>query len=68
MNEQFWLVWNPNGHAPTFQHTHPESARIEAERLSRMNPGQRFHVLALIGTCEFQAVKWQTFNADCIPF
>ena len=67
-NDQFWMVWNPNGNAPTFRHHHPEAAKVEAERLARLHPGQKFHVLALIGTCEFQAVKWQVFGEGEIPF
>jgi hypothetical protein len=41
----FWLVWNPQGHAPTRDHPTRQSAEHEAERLARANRGQRFIVL-----------------------
>jgi len=44
-NEPFWLVWNPNGHAPRYQHGTLDQAASEAERLARTNPGQTFIVL-----------------------
>ena len=49
MNEaQFWMVWNPAGHSPVFKHETARLARIEAERLARLNPGQRFYVLEAV--------------------
>ena len=41
----FWMVWNVNGHAPTYKHASHESAVTEAERLARLNPGKTFAVL-----------------------
>ena len=41
----FWMVWNPQGHAPTKDHGTKASAEREAERLARLNRGQRFIVL-----------------------
>ena len=59
MNTQaFWLVWNENGHAPTVKHLDLKSAEVEAERLARQNPGERFHVMALAGTCRCVDVLW----------
>lgn len=59
MGTKFWMVWNPQGHAPTYQHPSMTSAANEAERLARANPGQTFHVLELIGTVRQVATHWQ---------
>lgn len=45
----FWMVWCPNGHAPTVKHPYKSDAYGEAERLARNNPGQIFIVLQAIG-------------------
>lgn len=45
---QFWLVWNVGGGAPTHKHDTEQSAIYEAERLARANPGQQFAVLEAI--------------------
>ena len=46
MNEStFWMVWNPQGHAPTAKHLRREHAIAEAERLARQCRGQTFIVL-----------------------
>lgn len=42
----FWLVWNRHGRKPVFEHENYLSARAEAERLARANPGSAFYVLA----------------------
>lgn len=42
----FWCVWAENGGSPTVKHLGITSARKEAQRLARANPGQRFIVLA----------------------
>lgn len=55
---KFWLVWHDNGGYPTAKHAHVNSARREAERLARANPGKSFHVLALLGTAVKDDVKW----------
>jgi hypothetical protein len=66
--QPFWMVWNEQGHAPTFKHITVESARAEAERLARLNPGHQFHVLAALGHCSFNAVNWTQVDHDVIPF
>jgi hypothetical protein len=46
MTEQaFWMVWSPQGHAPTVQHFEEKRAVGEAQRLARENPGREFYVL-----------------------
>ena len=44
-----FLVWNPAGHPPSYQHQSIEAARREAERLAVQCPGDRFYVLAPVG-------------------
>lgn len=45
LDEQFWMVWNPEGNAPTMPHDSEAGAIREAERLARAHMGQRFYVL-----------------------
>jgi hypothetical protein len=78
--EQFWMVWNPAGRAPTVKHDTEKSARAEAERLAKANPGQTFVVLRAIGACEtVKPVTWTPITSPqghvdgclcdvCIPF
>ena len=42
----FWLVWNPKRSVPAIRHPTQESARVEAERLARIQPGDEFFVLS----------------------
>lgn len=66
---KFWLVWNKNGNAPTYEHQSEYSARKEAERLSRLNKGEVFHVLELIDSGKLKDVKWSSDEfCDDIPF
>lgn len=65
--EHFWLVWNEVGGAPTLKHPTPQSARHEAERLARANPGQAFHVLIVVGTARYHAVNWHEYG-EYLPF
>lgn len=44
----FWLVWNPNGHAPTVKHFSEHDAVTEAERLARLNPMFFFYVMSSV--------------------
>lgn len=41
-----FFVWTKKGKAPQFHHTTRESAVREAERLAKLHPGQKFHVMA----------------------
>jgi hypothetical protein len=63
----FYLVWNEQGRNPTVKHDSVYSARDEAERLARKNPGQTFHVLALMDSCRLADVIWAN-NDEEIPF
>lgn len=42
---QFWMVWSPQGSAPTCRHGDYEKAVAEARRLSMKCPGREFYVL-----------------------
>lgn len=66
----FWLVWNPQGHSPTHKHATHEAACKEAERLARLNPKQRFHVLEAkeCCTCDPQPVSWVKVDPSWAPF
>lgn len=44
-DEAFWMVWSPEGNAPTAKHNSSHSAINEAERLARKCPSKRFYVL-----------------------
>lgn len=48
MKKPFYLVWNPQGGAPTYQHPSYQDAQVEAKRLARANPDQTFFVLESI--------------------
>ena len=45
MKQIFWLVWNPQGRAPTFRHDSEQSAIDEASRLATSLPSNEFFVL-----------------------
>jgi hypothetical protein len=45
MDQQFWMVWCPQGSSPTAVHASGQLAINEAERLANMNPGKRFYVV-----------------------
>ena len=67
-NAPFWLVWNPQGHSPQYQHSSTHSAEAEAKRLARNNPGQEFYVLAPIAKLVKQDVEETRYKLDEIPF
>lgn len=46
---KFFLVWCPEGGAPTFRHSSLYSAANEAARLARNAPGSKFFVLKVVG-------------------
>jgi hypothetical protein len=63
--ETFWMIWNKKGTAPKVRHTDIRAAKCEAERLARLNPGERFIVLEAIGSCIKRDVEWD--NEPRIP-
>lgn len=67
--DEFYLVWNPNGHNPQHRHTSYESAAAEAKRLAEQNRGQSFFVLAALAFAKVRdPVEFTTINRDLIPF
>ena len=58
---KFWMVVGLG--TPTVRHTSWESAKQEAERLARMNPGQSFTVMSSIATVTKSDVRW-AMNGD----
>lgn len=66
--QPFWIVWCDGGGVPTVKHQTIHSARIEAERLARTNPGQRFHVLLALGHASYNAVNWTDVDPSIVPF
>jgi hypothetical protein len=72
----FWLVWCEGGGPPTVKHDNFATARAEAQRLARANPGRRFLVLmpALAVTkndileTKFGKPSWRDEFAEEIPF
>lgn len=44
-DRRFWMVWSPQGHAPTRSHATHVSAVEEAQRLSQKHAGHTFYVL-----------------------
>lgn len=67
----FWLVWNPQGRAPTRDHPTRDSAEREAERLARANRGQRFIVLQSVServVDDVQVIAHVPDDRDDVPF
>ncbi len=46
----FFLVWNPQGRAPTYKHCDRASAEAEARRLALANRGQEFVILGSVAS------------------
>ena len=68
-NEPFWLVWNPNGNAPTYRHPSIESATREAERLARGNTGHTFIVLESVAALVVDNIQRTDLRArEQLPF
>jgi hypothetical protein len=55
----FFIVMNRNGRMPTVQHDTLELAIKEAERLARINPGDKFEVFKWEGSCAKNTVSWE---------
>lgn len=79
-SQPFFLVWNPEGGAPTVKQASYASAESEAKRLARNNPGVSFFVLAAVAEAKKIDVGLTRFTInpdahssgcdcdDCVPF
>jgi len=56
--KKFWMVWNEGNRDPRLKHATEEAARVETERLARMNPLQKFYLLAAIDCCQVNDISW----------
>lgn len=54
---RFWMVWSPQGRAPTQKHRTKINAEHEAVRLAERNPGAEFFVLKATGGCQAKPPK-----------
>lgn len=74
--KKIWVVFNPNGRAPTYTHQSYDSAKQEAKRLARMNPDQSFYVMESVGMARKHDVSFyacgtvdhRELSEDDIPF
>lgn len=63
----FWMVVGSG--TPNHRHTSPASARQEAERLARLNPGAEFVVLQAVAQVVKTELAWTKYEIDNdIPF
>lgn len=47
-DNQFWMVWSPQGGTPSTKHLTEQAALTEARRLAEQNPTRQFFVLKAI--------------------
>lgn len=68
--DAFYLIWNPQGRAPTVKHLSFESAKREADRLSMNNPGESFVILQSMGEVKMVTTEFTPHNCGdgTIPF
>lgn len=58
----FWMVIGSG--VPNFRHDSLESAKKEAERLAKQQPGQGFTVLESVATVKTVGVSWEELRVD----
>jgi hypothetical protein len=73
--KKYWMVLVEGGRTPEFRHPSNAAAKIEAERLARLNPGQVVCVLECVAMVRLDApptlpVKWLDIGLvdDSVPF
>jgi hypothetical protein len=71
MIKTFYMVWNESHGNPTYKHETYTSAEVEAKRLAKQSPGEKFHVLASCCTYEVPEPVIKTVHEtepEDIPF
>jgi hypothetical protein len=63
----FWVIWNPTHGLPKVRHQFESSARSEATRLARENPGQQFFMLEAVEVIEATGVARKQLERT-VPF
>lgn len=58
----FYLVWHEDGGEPRQKHADQHLAEREAERLARVNPGDRFYVLAPVAAIRRSDIERERFD------
>lgn len=65
----FWMVYGMGSGAPTVRHADYPTAKREAERLARSNPGIDFYVMRPVSKSRRVDVETQMLGGmDDIPF
>ena len=64
---EVWIVWCEDGGSPTCAHRTISSAKSEAERLARGNPGKKFWVARCHGRVRALDTQWEQVG-EAIPF
>jgi hypothetical protein len=49
--------------SPSKPHLNEQSAKTEAERLAKANPGSAFGVVKLLAECKVEKLTWKVYNA-----
>jgi len=62
---KFWMVWSPQGRAPTKAHRSYDDAAKEASRLARSQADSIFVVLEALAA--FRTEKPQPPPIECVP-
>lgn len=69
--ECFWMVMSDviDRAAPRVRHSRYDIAVNEARRLAKLSPGERFYVLATVGSARTaDPVTYEVIDCDQIPF
>lgn len=60
----FWMVWNPDGHPPSFSHGTKQDAVLEARRLAQKHQDNSFFVLEAIGVAQRVSTTYTPLERD----